>query len=85
MDKVKIKILCKCELCGGDAYFSAGEDKDAKGKTYMRYSHAQTVKVPVFQNCGSTWLNLQSCWSKLCAPTSMSHISVVISSRQSLG
>jgi hypothetical protein len=52
---VKIRVLSKCQHCGGQAYLPVGEEVDAKGNTYMRHR-----PCPVCQGSGEAgkWVEL---------------------------
>ena len=34
---VKVRVLCKCEHCGGQAYLPTFEDVNRKGESFMRH------------------------------------------------
>ncbi|NLN69413.1 MAG: hypothetical protein GX142_01300 [Chloroflexi bacterium] len=44
MDKIKVKILSKCDDCDGQAYLPSAKGTDSRGVDYQRYAPCPTCE-----------------------------------------
>ena len=53
---IKVQVLTRCEMCGGEAYVAVGEAESNSGEPYTRYA-----PCPYCEGAGNRakWISLQ--------------------------